>query len=125
MAVHIYNRQFKNKVRVYKILARFPGIGRSRVNYILALAGLTKRANASHLGWYKAELLSFYVRVLFIVDSKFFKYRNFYLYRINSSGNYKSSRFEHGMPVRGQRTHTNAKTSRSQRGRFSVMALSI
>ena len=125
MAVYIYNRQFKESLKLYKALKKFFGIGKTRASYLLSLAGVTIRSEVRHLSWYKAELLGFYLRILYIIDSRLVKHRSFYMYRINISGGYKSARYEHGMPSNGQRTHTNAKTSRSQRGRFTVNELKI
>jgi len=125
MAVYIFNRQFKESVRLYKALKSFLGIGKTRMLYLLSLLGLTKRAEVKHVSYYKSELASFYLRLLFIIDSRLVKYRNFYLYRIHLSGNYRSFRHESGMPSNGQRSHTNASTCRAQRGRFVVTELKI
>ncbi len=125
MAVYIFNRQFQESLMLYKALKRFLGIGKTRMLYLLSLLGLTKRAEVRHVSWHKSELASFYLRVLFIIDSQLVKYRNFYLYRIHISGNYRSFRHEAGMPSNGQRSHTNASTCRAQRGRFVVTELKI
>ena len=125
MIVFIYNRQFKNKVRLSKILTRFLGIGRTRSSFLAAITGLTFRANASHLNWFKTEMLGYYLRVMYPLDAKLIKTITFALYRIYVSGSLKSLKIDHGMPCRGQRTHSNAKTSRFFRIQHTVTSLNI
>jgi len=123
--VYILSRQFQNSFKVYKALRSFAGIGKSRVIYLLALTGLTSRAQIKHLRWYKTEFLNYQIRAAFSVDNKFTKLRDFFLFRINASGCYKALRFKHGLPSNGQRTHTNAKSIRKQSVKLTVNDLKI
>ena len=123
--VYILSRQFHDSFKLYRALKSFAGIGKSRVAYLLILIGLTNRAQVKHLRWYKTEFLNYHIRASFAVDNKFVKLKDFFLFRINISGCYKSIRFKHGLPSNGQRAHTNAKSIRKQISKLAVNDLRI
>lgn len=123
--VYILNKQFQNGHRLYRALKSFMGLGKSRVNYLLSLVGLTNRAQVKHLRWYKAEFLNYQIRSSYSVGSTFAKFRDFFLFRINTSGCYKAIRFKHGLPSNGQRTHTNAKSIKRQVAKVNVSSLKV
>lgn len=123
--VYILNKQFQNGYRLYRALRLFIGLGKSRVNYLLSLTGLTNRAEIKHLRWYKLEFLNYQIRSSYPVDNKFMKLRDFFLFRINTSGCYKAIRFKYGLPSNGQRTHTNAKSIKKQVTKVNVSNLKV
>lgn len=88
------------------------GIGNQTINVIRCLLGVnTKRPNEFNLPYNGVIRLKKYLRIkktaalLQIVIKK--RINNFILIR-----SYKGLRHKNGYPVRGQRTHTNAKTQR-------------
>jgi ribosomal protein S13 len=123
--VYILNRQFQNSYRLYRALRSFIGLGKSRVDYLLSIIGLTNRAQIRHLRWYKMEFLNYQIRSSYSVGNKFMKLRDFLLFRINTSGCYKAIRFKHGLPSNGQRAHTNAKSIRKQVTKLNVSSLKV
>lgn len=124
--VYILNRFFKSsRTKLMRALCSIYGIGLSRANFIISILGLTKHSRLGDLSQYKLELLNFYIRELYKVGPALIKRNNFYLYRVNKGGGYRAKRYQLGLPCNGQRTHTNARTSRFRKGRYVVLKLSI
>lgn len=123
MSIHILNKRFSEKEKIYNILRSFYGLGHSRSQYLLELSGLNVYTCGRDLNLYKIELLSFFLKTVFSFDKFLRKQIKFNLYKISITGNYKSYRFRLGLPSNGQRTHTNAQTSKRYKSRYLILNL--
>jgi len=108
------NIKFPQKGNVRVILTRIFGIGLKRASYICDLIGLSQGCDVSLLNKYKFALLiglikKYYGIELILKRSRFNKLKRFLSYK-----SYNSMRLKFGLPIRGQKTHNNARTSKSR-----------
>lgn len=108
-----YN-SFSNSFTLLSFLKKFYGIGFARSiksSIFLGRSLYVKLKNVSPFFFFKLHLFfkfNFLLeRELKILKEKVFK-------RYQKEGFYKGLRYQQGMPLRGQRTHSNAKTSRKK-----------
>jgi small subunit ribosomal protein S13 len=91
------------------------GIGKQRAKYICFYFGLTQKDTFSTIPKYTKFRIIKFIKDNFIINDELKKKlveRQSFLLKIN---HYKGWRKKHNLPVRGQRTHTNAKTIRKQK----------
>lgn len=98
---------------IVRCLGRIHGLGRHRLALISSFLGTTPHFLLSHLSrkkWVSMEPFSRF----FILDrglKKYIKARTTFFVK---SGHYRGLRQQQGLPSRGQRTRTNAKTSKNR-----------
>lgn len=98
---------------LFSELKRIFGIGFARAKYLCATVGLSIYNRAKHLNDYYFELLSFLIRTYYGTDMFLMrlddnKRRDFLAFK-----SYKAIRFVAGLPIRGQRTRSNSRTSKA------------
>jgi len=97
-------------------------VGKSKSRFIVSSMGISQNVKTSIfskrlIGRLKTEIQKDYNNQSFKTRSQFQKSFNNNISRLQKIRSYKSSRFQNGLPLRGQRTHTNAKTSRKNKVR--------
>ncbi|OGN97911.1 MAG: 30S ribosomal protein S13 [Chloroflexi bacterium RBG_13_51_18] len=91
------------------------GIGPNNSYKILALAGIAPETRVKDLTEAEVNKLREIIDKQYHVEGELRKDINFNIKRLTEIGSYRGQRHRHGLPARGQRTRTNARTKRGQR----------
>ena len=91
------------------------GIGPSSSQRILAKTGINPDIMASDLTEEEVNRLRELIDKEYKVEGELRKEVNLNIKRLIEIGSYRGSRHRHGLPLRGQRTRTNARTKRGPR----------
>lgn len=111
--IFIFKRKFSPQLKVYKILRSFFGIGVSTVDSLLIKLGANYNTTLYELKRFRSQQLNKY-----LLNNK--KRLGDELRRVELDvhykrymiGCYKGLRLRRNLPINGQRTHTNAKTTK-------------
>ncbi len=104
----------KNK-RVEIGLSYIYGIGRSRSKKILAQTGIDPDKKVSDLSESEVSQIREVIDHEYEVEGELKRKVNLNIKRLIEIGSYRGIRHRRGLPVRGQRTRTNARTKRGAR----------
>jgi len=104
----------KNK-QVYVSLQYIYGIGPTRSQKILAQAGIEPETKVDKLTEDEANRLREIITRDYRVEGDLRKEVNLNIKRLIDIGSYRGQRHRRNLPVRGQRTRTNARTKRGER----------
>jgi small subunit ribosomal protein S13 len=104
----------KNK-RVEIGLSYIYGIGRSRSKKILAQTGIDPDKKVSDLSEGEVSQIREVIDHEYEVEGELRRKVNLNIKRLIEIGSYRGIRHRRGLPVRGQRTRTNARTKRGAR----------
>lgn len=97
------------------------GIGRSQSNRILNEAGINLDTKVRELNDDETNKIRKLIEEQFRVEGDLRKEISFNIKRLMEVGSYRGLRHRRGLPVRGQRTHTNARTRKGpRRGAIAV-----
>lgn len=107
-------KNIKQKKLIY-ILSNIFGINLSTSLGICKNKGINPTVNIEKLSRKKIESLEMYLRYHFLVNERLKKQLNTYKNNLVEIKSYRGLRNWVGLPVRGQRTHTNAKTKKKFR----------
>ena len=91
------------------------GIGRSQSNKILAETGLDKDTKVKDLTEEEVGDLRAVIERQCKVEGDLRREVSDSIKRLMDTGSYRGQRHRRGLPVRGQRTHTNARTRKGPR----------
>ena len=91
------------------------GIGPNNSQKILAQAGIAPETKVKDLTEAEVNKLREIIDKQYQVEGELRKEINFNIKRLTEIGSYRGIRHRHGLPARGQRTRTNARTKRGQR----------
>lgn len=95
-------------------LVRVFGVGLGRASHVCDLLGLAKDYKFSQLTKYKLGILVALIKRFYGVDLLLRRFRLNRLKAYLSIKSYNSIRLRSGLPIRGQGTHTNARTAKSR-----------
>lgn len=101
--------------RVEIALTYIYGIGLSRSQEILAATGVNPDTRAKDLDVNEESTLRSYIEENYQVEGDLRRLENMNIKRLVDIGTYRGRRHRSGLPVRGQRTRTNARTRRGKR----------
>jgi len=101
--------------RVEIALTYIYGIGRSRSNRILSKAGVTKDIKVKDLAEDEVRRIRDVIQEEGQVEGDLRKNVQMDIKRLIDIGCYRGMRHRRNLPVRGQRTHTNARTRKGPR----------
>ncbi len=104
----------KNK-QVWVSLQYIYGIGSSLSNRILAQTGVSPDVKVNDLTEDEVNRLREFIDRQYKVEGELRKEIDLNIKRLIEIGSYRGSRHRHGLPARGQRTRTNARTKRGTR----------
>ena len=97
------------------------GIGRSQANNILTAAGVNTDTKVRELNEDEVNKIRKVIEEQHTVEGDLRKEISFNIKRLMEIGAYRGLRHRRGLPVRGQRTHTNARTRKGpRRGAIAV-----
>jgi len=91
------------------------GIGRSRSNHILSVAGIDADRKVRELTEEEVNRIRTVIDQQGSVEGDLRKQVQMDIKRLMDIGCYRGLRHRRGLPVRGQRTHTNARTRKGPR----------
>lgn len=101
--------------RVEIALTYLYGIGLSRSQKILAETGVNPDTRTKDLSDEDAAALRSYIDTNFEIEGDLRRWEAMNIKRLADIGTYRGRRHRMGLPVRGQRTRTNARTRRGRR----------
>jgi len=101
--------------RVEIALTYLYGIGLSRSQEILAKTGVNPDTRTKDLTDEDIALLRTYIETSFQIEGDLRRWEAMNIKRLGDIGTYRGRRHRQGLPVRGQRTRTNARTRRGRR----------
>ncbi|MFC1970341.1 30S ribosomal protein S13 [Chloroflexota bacterium] len=101
--------------QVWVSLQYIYGIGSTLSHRILALAEIPPDTKVKDLTEYEVNRLREIIDKQYRVEGELRKEINLNIKRLIEIGSYRGIRHRHGLPVRGQRTRTNARTKRGPR----------
>ncbi len=104
-----------NKKRAEIGLTYIYGIGRARSNSILYRAGVDPNKKIADLGEDEVNKIRQIIEEEGAVEGDLRKEVSMNVKRLIEMGAYRGLRHRRGLPVRGQRTHTNARTRKGPR----------
>jgi small subunit ribosomal protein S13 len=97
------------------------GIGRSQANNILTSTGVHPDTKVRELNDDQVNKIRKAIEEQYRVEGDLRKEISFNIKRLMEIGSYRGLRHRRGLPVRGQRTHTNARTRKGpRRGAIAV-----
>lgn len=109
----IINQKYKQK-SIYKLLKSIPNIGDRKVTFICKSLGLLKSTPVENVTEVQLKNISKWVesnfKGLHSVGFVYLQNKREHLNSLKKIGHVKGDRLKDKLPVRGQRTHTNAKT---------------
>jgi len=101
--------------RVEIALTYIYGIGRSQSKIILTGAGINQDTKVRDLNDDEINKIRKIIEEQQTVEGDLRKETSFNIKRLMENGSYRGLRHRRGLPVRGQRTHTNARTRKGPR----------
>ncbi|RLB18372.1 MAG: 30S ribosomal protein S13 [Deltaproteobacteria bacterium] len=101
--------------RVEIALTYIYGIGRSNSQKILKMAGVDRGAQSDELNEEEVTKIRNVINESYKVEGDLRREISMNIKRLMDMGCYRGLRHRKGLPVRGQRTHTNARTRKGPR----------
>ena len=101
--------------RIEVALTYIYGIGRLTANKILATTGIDRDTKTTELSDDEVARLRGAIEGVYQVEGDLRREINLNIKRLMDLGNYRGLRHRKGLPVRGQRTKTNARTRKVPR----------
>ena len=108
------------KKEIRSSLQQIYGIGLAKANLISVKIGLKYPYIANNLNLYNINLILFLLKGLVLSDTRIKRTIENNITRLITTSSYRGARHKLTLPVRGQRTRTNAGTQRSKRIRIVI-----
>ncbi|HOD60319.1 MAG TPA: 30S ribosomal protein S13 [Candidatus Syntrophosphaera sp.] len=112
---HIAGIELPKNKRLFIGLTYIYGIGRSRAKEICKKANIDEMKKVEDLTQEEEKLLRDIVQNEYVVEGALRTQVAMNIKRLMEIGCYRGIRHKRGLPVRGQRTHTNARTRKGPR----------
>jgi len=112
---HISGVDLPRDKRILIGLTYIYGIGRSNSKEILDKANIDENKKVKDLSTTEEKMLRDIIQNDYHVEGELRTKVAMDIKRLMEIGSYRGNRHKRGLPVRGQRTHTNAKTRRGRR----------
>lgn len=111
--VYILNTNLKNNKKVRTALCEIYGIGKTLSTQICDQLGFSEEYKIRNLTNFQIQQLSQLIAQNFVIGGDLRRDRRNNKNRLVSIGCYRGFRHNMGLPVRGQRTHGNARTAKA------------
>lgn len=111
------------KKEIRSALKQIYGVGWYKANLIANLIGLAYPFFSNNLNYYNINLILFLLKGLVLSDTRIKRIIDNNITRLITISSYRGARHSMSLPVRGQRTRTNAGTQRSKRIRETIINL--
>ena len=106
-----------NQKHIWIALTSIYGIGRTRARSICTAAGIQHSVKVKDLTEAEVDKIRNEVSKI-TVEGDLRRQVSMNIKRLMDIGSYRGQRHRRGLPVRGQRTHTNARTRKGPRGKL-------
>lgn len=103
---------FNYKSNIRFELGKIYGIGYERSSKIVDFLGLGKNSYMNILNYYMFEVISVMFRIYYITDDRLQFLIRQQMLKLLEIKSVKGVRFSRGLPIRGQRTHSNSKQTK-------------
>jgi len=116
----VFNTSFlssSSKTVIYSLTFYF-GLGRSLALQICKRFGLSPIMPSTHLSKSKLLRLGLFLDNKLILNNKLKLFEAGFLKKLSNNKSYRGVRLVKGLPVRGQRTHSNGKTQKKVKRLF-------
>nr|YP_010377322.1 ribosomal protein S13 [Helicotheca tamesis]QYB23009.1 ribosomal protein S13 [Helicotheca tamesis] len=111
--VYILDTELVKRTSIYFALQKIFGIGKKNSTFFSKKLGFSINLKVKQLSNEQIfELLNYIEKSKFLINDKLKKYQSFVFKKLILIKAYRGLRRLKGLPVRGQRTHTNSKTSK-------------
>ena len=116
--IHLFGINIDSNKKIPSALKSVYGIGDIRVNEVCSYMGINKKLKLNDLSEAQISKMCRYIEQNYLIESELRKNQNYDIKRLLDIKSYRGLRHASGLPLRGQRTHTNAKTQKMlSRGR--------
>ena len=113
--IYIFESELSNEKSVFLALISIYGIGRTNSQLVCKKLGFSNNFKIKNLSNEQVDSLIKTIDSLnILISNDLRKFRLMILQKLISINSYKGFRRNKGLPVRGQRTHTNAKTAKKK-----------
>ena len=117
--LYIFETEIFNKKPIYFSLQRIYGIGKNQSSLICRKLGFSKNLITSELSKEQVfDLVMLIEKSNLIITNELKKLQVLFLRNLVNIKSYKGLRRIRGLPVKGQRTHTNGKTAKRLKKTF-------
>lgn len=113
---HIAGIELPKNKRLFIGLTYIYGIGRTNAKEICKKANIDEMKKVADLTMEEEKILRDIVQNEYVVEGALRTQIAINIKRLMEIGCYRGLRHKRGLPVRGQRTHTNARTRKGPRG---------
>jgi len=108
----ILNVNLPNYKKIVIGLTQLKGIGLTRAKIICAKLKIPESIKLGDLSADKVKAITDFIDNYYVIGNKLTREKTTNIKRLITISSYRGFRHVKGLPSRGQRTHTNAKTSR-------------
>ena len=113
--LYIFETELLSTKSIFFSLQKIYGIGQNQAFFICKKLGFSNNLKTSELSSDQiTKLIKFIDKSNLIITSELKKVQSLFFKNLVSIKSYRGLRKIQGLPVRGQRTHTNAKTARNR-----------
>lgn len=114
--IYIFETEILNNKPLTISLQKIYGLGKKNSTLVCKLLGLSQNITPSHLSNEQiTKLIKFIEKSNIVITNDLRKLQTISLRNLVEIKSYKGLRRISGLPVRGQRTHTNGKTAKRQK----------
>lgn len=113
---HIAGIELPRTKRLFIGLTYIYGIGRTHAKEICKKANIDEMKKVADLNLDEEKILRDIIQNEYVVEGSLRTQVAMNIKRLMEIGCYRGMRHKRGLPVRGQRTHTNARTRKGPRG---------
>lgn len=117
---YILGTQWKPTTKVVRALTQLFGIGPNKALQICEKLGISDTMKVNELTRIQLDQIMQIISQHYLIDSELKKIIQNDIQRFIAIGSYRGFRHNARLPVRGQRTHTNAKTCRKSTRAFKT-----
>lgn len=118
--VYIFGVTIPNHKKVKYALPMIYGINHSLASWICDQVGVGEQCKMGQLNDFQISRICKIIEQSCIFENDLRKETAFHIKRLSDIGCYRGYRHSYGLPVRGQRTHTNAKTQKILSRKYKV-----
>ncbi len=118
--MYFLNTDIKQNKNANVALSGIFGIGKNISKKICQLLGFSENIKLNQLNSAQIEKISQLINENFYFGNEYKQILRKQKLRLIKISSYKGFRFKQGLPARGQRTHTNAKTTKSLYRRYAL-----
>jgi small subunit ribosomal protein S13 len=113
--MYIGKKRLNSNISIRRALVQLSGIGSFLANQICDQLGFAYTLRLKDLQYFQQDRLLHILNEYYIFDIQLRIRTKQNIKRLLQIKSYRGHRFRDGLPVRGQRTHTNAQTCRSRK----------